>query len=1073
MHYLKLTCWLLILLSIHSLSQVSHAFEMQRTVIDDALPNVGIYSIVQDKTGYIWLASTNTGVLRYDGYQFKPFYTTHAERQKRPDIDAMLFDASGRLWTGSWGYALSAVDLTTGEQQSFFAGHQANELYSPFVQTLYQDSLQQIWIGTDQGLNRYTKEQGIERLYGKEQLINPRIWSIAETNDKSLWIATSYGVYERRPDGSLSAPLLPHGANNRANEIRSLAVLGDDLWIGSRESLFVFNTKSRQLAAVSYFGEDKFPIINALVANQQNQLLVGTFNGISVVDAKSKQTHHISGQKAILEGVNVRSMLIDHSGLLWAGTREKGLFRTRLQYEQFNNWPNPNFMQWQQQSNKAALSIVLSKNQSAADDLKADTMFVGQYEHVIWGEPERGSLANSQQIGARVNAILIDDQKTIWLGADNGLWRFDATNQTFLQANQILANAGIFSQNVRDLELMPDGKIALGLWGDGVYLWDPKTNLGQRFLADLTDALTGDAIQDLQVIGNELWVAARLSGVYRINLADGKVVSPRQLHDELALGALCLADGPGDSLLICSNNGLLKYEIHSGLLIHYDEKDGLPDNHLLAAYTDPLERIWVSSPRGISLQPDEKSTFITFTQADGLSNSEAMYKAIYADGDTIYLGTALGVNRIETNKISINDTPPHFELTDVIVNQESVLLNTGSSGTPKFSPWQNQIEFQFAALDFSNTELNRFEVKLEGFDTTWQFLRGQNSMRYQNLPAGKYRFLAKGSNNHGFFHAKATQFAFEIEPYWWQRIEVQVLGVVLLLAGIYILYRNRLDHMERINQLLQASNLAQEINNQALEQKVAARTEELKSLLDDLARSNAELRKLDQLKDDFIGTVSHELRTPLTSIHGAIKLLSLPQLETNPLMKQQLLSTAEENSNRLVILINDLLDLQKFENGTLEISTSSQSLLPLIEQAVSSLATYCAKFNVSIHVVADESSNLALHFDSNRIRQVLDNLLSNAVKFSKEGSEVLISTSLEGHFLQVNVVDCGEGIPIDIQPMIFGKFVQANSSSNKTVYGSGLGLAICRRIIDLHQGEIGFESKPGVGTRFWFRLPIA
>lgn len=146
MHYLKLTCWLLILLSIQclSLSQVSHAFEMQRTVIDDALPNVGIYSIVQDKTGYIWLASTNTGVLRYDGYQFKPFYTTHAERQKRPDIDAMLFDASGMLWTGSWGYALSAVDLTTGEQQSFLAGHQANELYSPFVQTLFQDSLQQI-----------------------------------------------------------------------------------------------------------------------------------------------------------------------------------------------------------------------------------------------------------------------------------------------------------------------------------------------------------------------------------------------------------------------------------------------------------------------------------------------------------------------------------------------------------------------------------------------------------------------------------------------------------------------------------------------------------------------------------------------------------------------------------------------------------------------------------------------------------------------------------------------------------------------------------------------------------------
>ena len=172
-------------------------------------------------------------------------------------------------------------------------------------------------------------------------------------------------------------------------------------------------------------------------------------------------------------------------------------------------------------------------------------------------------------------------------------------------------------------------------------------------------------------------------------------------------------------------------------------------------------------------------------------------------------------------------------------------------------------------------------------------------MRYQNLPPGRYKFMVKGSNNHGFFHQHAKEFSFVINPYWWQRLELQILGALLLLGSIYLVYRNRLDHMERINELLQASNLAQEINNQALEQKVADRTSELKSLLDDLARSNAELRKLDQLKDDFIGTVSHELRTPLTSIHGAIKLLAVPQVETNLAMKQQLLSTAEENSKSI------------------------------------------------------------------------------------------------------------------------------------------------------------------------------
>ena len=160
----------------------------------------------------------------------------------------------------------------------------------------------------------------------------PEFGQWSETSDQSIWFGTSYGVYQIRPDGSLSAPLLPHGANNRANEIRSLAVQGDILWIGTRESLFAYNLKSQSLNAISYFGESNFPIINTIVPSQNNQLLVGTFNGISVVDTEMLQTRYIGGQKSILDGVNVRSMLLDRSGLLWAGTREKGLFRTRLQF---------------------------------------------------------------------------------------------------------------------------------------------------------------------------------------------------------------------------------------------------------------------------------------------------------------------------------------------------------------------------------------------------------------------------------------------------------------------------------------------------------------------------------------------------------------------------------------------------------------------------------------------------------------------------------------------------------------------------------------------------------------------
>ncbi len=1038
------------------------ALEVQRTVIDDALPNVGIYSIVQDKTGYIWLASTNTGVLRYDGYQFTPFFAKDIQRQSRPDIDTMLFDAEGRLWTGSWGYALSSIDIDSSEQLLFDAGEQPHHLFSPFVQTLFEDSQRNVWIGTDKGLNRYSKSRGMERLFGEQQLPNPRIWSVVEAVDNTIWFATSYGVYELRADGSLSAPLLPHGANNRANEIRSLAMQDGNLWIGTRQGLFVLNLKSRALTPVTFFGQAQFPIINSIVVTPDNQLLVGTFNGIAVVDTKTLKTRYISGQKTILDGVNVRSMLIDRSGLLWAGTREKGLFRTRLQFEQFNNWPEPLFMQWQQANNKAALSLTFKDQQ----------LFVGQFDQVMWGDPTAGLLVSKQTIGARVNALSLDKMRQLWLGADNGIWRFDEEKDAFVQENQLLAMAGILSQNVRDIELLPTGQIAFGLWSDGVYIWDPSKKQGFRILDDLASKLTGDAIQDLTVLDGDLWIAARLSGVYRYNLADEQLYFPQLDIPELAKGALCLGKGPQQSLLICSSDGLLHHKPHTKEITHYDQGDGLPDNHLLAAFSDRQDRIWVTSPRGLSVQPTGRKMFVTFTQTDGLSSSEAMYKSIYIDGSIIYVGTAVGVNRIDSDKVVFNNVPPNVELTAIYVNQKPISFISDNLKPNVMSPWENHLEFKFAALDYNQTLLNRFEVKLDGFDNEWQLLQRDNAIRYQNLPPGPYTFRVKGSNNHGIFQQTARTFEFVIEPYWWQRIELQILGVVVVLSIIYLFYRNRIDHMERINDLLHASNLAQEINNQALEQKVVERTAELKSLLDDLARSNAQLRKLDQLKDDFIATVSHELRTPLTSIHGAIKLLSHSQVDTNQAMKHQLLTTAEENSNRLVLLINDLLDLQKYEKGTLEISASSQSLLPLIIQASASLSTYADKFNVSINVSNEENASCLLHFDSNRIRQVLDNLLSNAIKFSKPNSEVRVNSYVIGNFLQVNIEDTGDGIPLDIQPQIFGKFVQANSASNKTVYGSGLGLAICRRIIELHHGDIGFESKPGIGTRFWFRLPL-
>ncbi len=1051
----KLSFLLLIMLSA---AHLSHALELQRTVIDDTLPNVGIYSITQDDKGYLWLASTNTGVLRFDGYQFQPVMAGKTQLARNPDIDAILFDSNGALWTGSWGYALARFDLEHETETLFSAGPGSDQLYSPFVQVLFEDSQKRLWIGTDQGLNLYDTSKGLTKLFGSAELRNPRIWAIVESADHSIWFGTSNGVYRVKPDGSLDSPIFPHGAESRANEIRTLAIAGENLWIGTREGLFSFNYIKAELTRVPYFDQDNFPIINSLLFDGHNQLLVGTFDGISLVDTEKYKTKYVAGEKSLLENVNVRTLFLDRSGLLWAGTREKGLYRTRLQFEQFNDWPNPAFMRWQLQQQQAVLAVAAKNNQ----------LFIGDYDEVRWGDPSTGDLKNIQLIGSRVNALLFDHLSQLWLGADNGIWRFDEEKQYFIPVPEILQQSGITSQNVRDLDILPDNRIVIGLWSDGILIWDPIHQKSERILADIAKKLTGDAIQDIEVVDNTIWIVARLTGLYRYDILQKELMSTAKLNSALGQGAVCVARGPNETLLICTSNGLLIYKPESNSVQHYGVEDGLADNHLLSAIADNENRVWVGSPKGLSVFLPEQNNFVTFTHQDGLTSSEMMYKALVSSENKLYAGSSKGLNLIHPDKILINTKIPNIEITDFLVNQQPFKLD----GLDNFelTAWQNNVEFKFSALDFSNVNLNRFEVKLVGYDKDWVQLIGKNSATYQNLPANNYQFLVRGSNNHGFFNPEFKQLHFEVKPYWWQRTDLRIVAFIFLMVSISILYRRRVSRIEQINRLLQANNQAQEQNNQALELKVAARTAELKSLLDDLARSNTELRKLDQLKDEFIGTVSHELRTPLTSIHGAIKLLAIPHLEEN--MRAKLLATAEENSNRLVILINDLLDLQKYENGSLEISTTSQPLQPLVEQAVSSLQTYAQKFGVTLSILHDESLACQLHFDSNRIRQVLDNLLSNAIKFSKSGGEVKIYSVFLPGFLEINVEDFGDGIPLDIQPQIFGKFVQANSASNKTVYGSGLGLAICRRIVELHHGQIGFMSKPGQGTRFWFRLPL-
>jgi PAS domain S-box-containing protein len=234
-------------------------------------------------------------------------------------------------------------------------------------------------------------------------------------------------------------------------------------------------------------------------------------------------------------------------------------------------------------------------------------------------------------------------------------------------------------------------------------------------------------------------------------------------------------------------------------------------------------------------------------------------------------------------------------------------------------------------------------------------------------------------------------------------------------------------------------------------------------------RDITERRKVDRMKSEFISTVSHELRTPLTSIRGSLDLLLNTRAGDLSQQARYLVDMARRNAERLLLLVNDILDVERIETGQLGFSFQPFDLVPLVRSAIETNQNFAASQGVELRLArAPERSFVS--GDPDRLTQVMANLLSNAAKFSGQNANVTVQVIEEGDVVRTVVHDTGPGITPDFHSRVFQKFAQADSSDNRKQSGTGLGLSISKAIIERHGGRIGFTSRPG-DTQFFFTLP--
>jgi CheY-like chemotaxis protein len=233
----------------------------------------------------------------------------------------------------------------------------------------------------------------------------------------------------------------------------------------------------------------------------------------------------------------------------------------------------------------------------------------------------------------------------------------------------------------------------------------------------------------------------------------------------------------------------------------------------------------------------------------------------------------------------------------------------------------------------------------------------------------------------------------------------------------------------------------------------------------------SERKEIDRMKSEFISVVSHELRTPLTAIRGSLGIMATAMRGSLPPKALRLVEIGHRNSERLIALVNDILDMEKLAANRMPFEARLEDLAALAQQAVESNAAYAEKYKVT-YLVENRAADLPVLVDPGRLAQVFANLLSNAAKFSPEGGRVrVVIRTLRGR-ARVEIIDRGPGIPEEFKPRIFGRFVQADSSINRAKGGTGLGLHITRELVARMGGTIGFDSQAGEGTKFWVEFPI-
>ncbi|MBN1143618.1 MAG: response regulator [Bacteroidales bacterium] len=1065
---------------------------------ESSLINSHIRSICEDSTGAIFIATVD-GLCIYNPEtdKFRRFVHDPADSNSliTNTIYKLLVDHTGTIWAATWGGGIDKIEKTVAYNKQ----SKPVEQYR-FIHHLHQE--------------------------GKNSISSNIVTDIAESSDGILWLATQGGLDKFNPKTGIFKGYYHNPENSNSLTNNNIAAVcadnGGNIWAGSWEyGLNLLNAKTNKITRFTHQGDDdKGPgnnIIMRLYCDPSGTVWVGTWGGgLDKIVIQEEENTSRSNRKKInykfvhykndksspfsITGNSIYSILEDRTGSVWVGTDWNGLNKFNKEGDLFRH-----------------ITAIPGESNSLINNIIF--CIFRDSRHLLWIGTQNGLNIYDRKTGKfslfqnnandpysishnEVRSIIEDRNGDIWIGTVQGLNRFDSKRNRFERYYKNPDAPGL----THILNMMEDnnGYLWLSTYAEGLLRFDKKTKTFKDYIhvegnpASISSNIVWSVVQYNDSI---LWIGTENGGLCEFNTRNE--VFTTYWHNPGVLGTV--SHNTIYSLKLDHRNNLWVGTIDGLDKMVVDEKGRKTfikylNNHVSGITEDNYNVIWLLTDQGLGeFNPADSSlkfyATTIYRQDQPFSINAIMYDSLNSE---VYIGGLSGYQIFYPEVIGEESRPPVTKIVNIRIFNKPVAVGEKINNRvilPKsihhleklvLSHREYVFSLDFSALHYLSPKDVQYAYILEGFEKGWNLVENQHSATYTNLPPGTYTFKVKASSPSGIWNEHPAEIKIVIRPAWWNTLLFKILLALFIVSIAYYINRVRTNNLKerqhileetvskRTEELSYANSLLTEkqeeitIQNEELlrhrnelESLVAERTRELT-----VAKDKAE--ESDKLKSSFLANMSHEIRTPMNAIVGFSSLLDDDTLDKNE--KQSYIATIKNNSDTLLTIINDILDISMIEANQLVLYNERFCVDDLLAELK---GFYDLKNDKKLDISCCDLNNKPktyLYADPVRLRQIMINLINNAYKFTEQGS-IKFGYRLEGEYIRFFVQDTGIGISQSNKTRIFDYFHKIEPVESRFHQGTGIGLSICRNLVKQMGGDITVESEVNKGSDFSFTLP--